>query len=366
MAELKKSDVLDYIRNSSSPQTKREIARAFKIKGGENRVALKQVLKSLEKDGAISKQAGGGYTVPDGLPSVGTVEVTDISVDGDIVAKIVDWDDDLLGQPPRIEIMPDKKHYPHMAEGKRALVRFERVSANAYEARIIKPLDTARGRVLGLVKYNKHGPILVPTDKKARNEYVIHRDDLNDAKEGDLAVGEVQPSKGLRLKKVRIVEVLGRQGDPKAISLISLHEAGLNEDWPAAVQKETKGMKVPDPKGREDLRNIPLVTIDGADARDFDDAVFAEKDGSIEGGGYHLLSPLQTLRTMCDMEALWMPKHRNAETPPTFPIALFRCYPRLYRTIYARSAPMSRVPAWPRTCGSIMRGTSKNTNSRVD
>ena len=289
MAELKKSDVLDYIRNSSSPQTKREIARAFKIKGGENRVALKQVLKSLEKDGAISKQAGGGYTVPDGLPSVGTVEVTDISVDGDIVAKIVDWDDDLLGQPPRIEIMPDKKHYPHMAEGKRALVRFERVSANAYEARIIKPLDTARGRVLGLVKYNKHGPILVPTDKKARNEYVIHRDDLNDAKEGDLAVGEVQPSKGLRLKKVRIVEVLGRQGDPKAISLISLHEAGLNEDWPAAVQKETKGMKVPDPKGREDLRNIPLVTIDGADARDFDDAVFAEKDGSIEGGGYHLI-----------------------------------------------------------------------------
>src|SRR5690554_3319810 len=109
MAELTQSDVLDYIRSSPSPQTKREIARAFKIKGGERRVALKQILKSLSKEGAISKQAGGAYSVPDGLPGVGTVEVIDISVDGDIVAKIVDWDEDLLGDPPRIEIMPDKK-----------------------------------------------------------------------------------------------------------------------------------------------------------------------------------------------------------------------------------------------------------------
>ncbi len=289
MADLDKSDILDYIRNSPTPQTKRDIARAFKVKGGENRVALKQILKSLKKDGAITKQAGGAFTAPQGLPAVGTVEVTDISVDGDIVAKIVDWDDALLGEAQRIEIMPDKKHYPHMAEGKRALVRFERVSDDVYEARIIKPLDTERGRVIGVVKYNKHGPLLVPTDKKARNDYAIHPSDLNGANEGDLALAEVQPSKGLRLKKVRIIEVLGKQGDPKAISLISLHEAGLNEDWPAAVTKETKGMKVPDTKGREDLRNVPLMTIDGADARDFDDAVFAEKDDSVEGGGYHLI-----------------------------------------------------------------------------
>ena len=285
MGELNKSEILDYIRSAPTPQTKRDIAQAFKIKGGENRVALKQILKLLKNEGAIIKQPGGAFSAPDGLPGVTTIEVTDISVDGDIVAKAVDDNAIPDGEQPRIEVMPDKKHFPHMAVGKRALVRLNRISGNSYEAHIIKPLDTARGKVLGIVRYNKHGPLLVPTDKKARNEYAIHPDDLNGAKEGDLAVGEVQPSRGLRIKKARVVEILGKQGDPKAISLISLHEAGLDEEWPAAVTKETKGMSVPDTKGREDLRDIPLMTIDGADARDFDDAVFAEKAED----GYHLI-----------------------------------------------------------------------------
>ncbi len=289
MANLKQSDILDYIRNSSAPQTKREIARAFNIKGGENRVALKQILKALKNEGAVTKQPGGGYSIPEGLPGVTTVEVIDISVDGDIVAKPTDWNSKLQGDTPRIEIMPDKKHFPNMIEGSRALVRLERASETMYEAHIIKPLDNERGRVLGQIRYNKHGPVLVPTDKKSRDEYIVHPEDLNDAKEGDLAVGELQPSRGLKRKQVRIIDILGRQGDPKAISLISLHEAGLDEAWPDAVLKETDGMTVPDIKGREDLRAIPLVTIDGADARDFDDAVFAEKTDDIKGGGFHLV-----------------------------------------------------------------------------
>lgn len=83
-----------------------------------------------------------------------------------------------------------------------------------------------------------------------------------------------------------MISVLGRQGDPRAISLISLHEAGLREEFPDRVVAETDKMTVPDLKGREDLRNFPLVTIDGPDARDFDDAVFAEK---LEDGSYHLI-----------------------------------------------------------------------------
>ena len=81
------------------------------------------------------------------------------------------------------------------------------------------------------------------------------------------------------------METLGRRDDPKAISLISLAEAGLRERFPDKVIKETEGMDVPEVKGREDLRDIPLVTIDGIDARDFDDAVFAEKSDE----GFHLI-----------------------------------------------------------------------------
>ncbi len=90
-------------------------------------------------------------------------------------------------------------------------------------------------------------------------------------------MAEVQASHGRHNKKVRVVRVLGNRDDPKAISIISLSEAGLVETFPKDVLAAAEGLDVPDLKNREDLRDIPLVTIDGADARDFDDAVLLKK-----------------------------------------------------------------------------------------
>lgn len=282
--------VLDFIRSSPSPLTKREIARAFGIKGGENRVALKQILKKLEKDGTVTKQAGGVYVVPDGLPAVAVVEVIDIDVDGDVFAKPVDWDENTQGKPPRIEMKPEKKGHPAMGKGDRALASLTRVSGDVYEGKTIRKLDNEKGRVLGILRSTKNGYVLQPADKKAKYDFPIKPGDEGDANEGDLAVGEIQPARGLKHKYVRVVEILGREGDPKAISLISLHENGLREEFPASVIKATKGMKVPELDKRQDLRSTPLVTIDGADARDFDDAVFAESCDLPNGEeGYHLI-----------------------------------------------------------------------------
>lgn len=283
---LKQSDILKFIQSSSAPVTKREIARAFGIKGGENRVALKQILKILEKDSVVTKQAGGAYSVPEGLPSVSVVKVTSITTDGEIFAELTEWNDELQGKQPTIEIVPDKKMFSRLKDQSRALVRLSRQSDKFYEARLIKIIDDVKGTVMGMLRYHKHGPILAPADKKAKFEFDINPGDLNGAKEGDLIVGEILPSRGLKRKKVKVIDVIGKQGDPKAISLISLHEAGIKEEFPDEVIKQTEGMKVPDLKAREDLRGVPLVTIDGADARDFDDAVFAEK---LDDGGFHLI-----------------------------------------------------------------------------
>jgi len=288
---LDPSEILKFIRSSNKPVTKREVARAFGIKGGENRVALKQILKKLEKDSVISKQPGGIYSVPGGLPPVGVVQVVEITADGDVFARLGEWDDALQGDQPRIEVVPDKKTFPKLKENSRALVRLSRQSdgkGDWYEARIIKSIDDEhdKGSVMGMLKYNKHGPYLAPADKKAKFEFDINPGDLNGAKEGDLIVGEMVPARGLKRKKVKVTEVLGKQGDPKAISLISLHEAGIVEAFPAAAIKDADGLKVPELKKREDLRDVPLVTIDGADARDFDDAVYAEKQSD---GGFHLI-----------------------------------------------------------------------------
>jgi len=289
---LDQKEILKFIQASKKPVTKREVARAFGIKGGENRVALKQILKKLEKDSVISKQAGGVYVVPEGLPSVSVVQVTAISMDGEVYAKLVDWNEEVQGAQPKIEIVPDKKAFARLKEDSRALVRLSRQSDGNenndwYEARIIKVIDDSMsGSVMGMLRYNNHGPYLAPADKKAKFEFDIHPGDLNGATEGDLIVGEVLPSRGLKRKRVKVIEILGKQGDPKTISLISLHEAGIIEEFPAAVLKDSQGLKVPELKRREDLRDVPLVTIDGADARDFDDAVYAEKQPD---GGFHLI-----------------------------------------------------------------------------
>ncbi|MCB9991964.1 MAG: ribonuclease R [Rhodospirillales bacterium] len=280
-----REDILNYLSESATPLTKRELGRAFGIKGDE-RIPFKKALRSLETDGLVVKQAGGGYAVPDALPAVTIIEVTDIDVDGDVLARPAEWDTELQGDLPRIEIKPDKKGHPSLSIGDRVLARLDREpEENSYTARVIRRLDTPKGRVMGVIRRQKKGFVLQPADKKARYDFEIAQADLGDAQEGDLAIGEIQPGRGMRTKKVRIVEVIGHRSDPKAISLISAHEMGLREEFPSAVIAATETMEVPDLKGREDLRDIPLVTIDGADARDFDDAVFAEETED----GFHLM-----------------------------------------------------------------------------
>lgn len=287
---MKLTDILDFIKKSSSPLTKREIANAFGIKGGENRVALKQILKKLEKDGMIVKQPGGTLSVPLGLPAVGIVEIIDIEIDGDVIARALDWNEDAQGSPPRIEMIPEKKGHPALGIGERALASFHRIGENHYEAKTIRKLDNEKGRVLGLVHSTRQGYVLQPTDKKAKYDFLIKPGDEGEARDGDLAIGEIQPARGAHQKTVRITDVLGRAGDPKSISLISMHEVGMHEKFPDSVIKSTKDMKVPPLEKREDLRGIPLVTIDGADARDFDDAVFSEPCTLADGQkGYHLI-----------------------------------------------------------------------------
>ncbi|MCB1562450.1 MAG: ribonuclease R [Alphaproteobacteria bacterium] len=292
MGSLSKQQILDFIRDAAKPVTKREIARAFGIKGGDGRVALKQILKQIESDGLVAKQPGGAYSVPEGLPAVGVLLISDIDIDGDVFARPLGWDDALQGEPPRIEIMPGKKGHPSFEIGDRVLARLMRGADGTYEARIIKVLPVsgragARGQVLGLVRVGERGMVLHPSDKKAKYDFEIAQSDSQGAKDGDLALGEILDSRGVRNKKVRIIEILGRRDDPGAISLISLHEAGLRKDFPDRVLAETKGLKVPPLEKREDLRVFPLVTIDGADARDFDDAVFAER--LEDGEGFHLI-----------------------------------------------------------------------------
>lgn len=280
-----KNAILRFLADSPTPLTKRQIVQAFDIKGDDRR-DIKDALRALVEEGSIVKLAGQEYAVPRGLPSVAVVEVYEIDIDGDVFAKPTEWNEEIQGPAPKIEIVPDsKKGHVALKERDRVLAALRRFSDKLYEGKVIKRLDDPRGQVLGQLVRHKAGYVLEPTDKRAKHSFDVPQAELNGASEGDLVVGEIQSARGLERKKVRITRIIGRRDDPKAISLIALYEAGLSEKFPQAVLDECEGMTVPDLKGREDLRQYPLVTIDGADARDFDDAVFAEKTDD----GYHLI-----------------------------------------------------------------------------
>lgn len=280
-----KNALLRFIADSPTPLTKRQIVQAFDIKGDVRR-DIKDLLRALLEEGQIVKLPGQEYAVPKGLPSVAIVEVYEIDIDGDVFARPVEWNQEIQGPAPKIEIVPDaKKGHVNLKEHDRVLAALRRFSDKLYEGKVIKRLDDPRGQVMGQLVRHKTGYVLEPTDKRAKHSFDVPQADLNGATEGDLVVGEIQTARGLQRKKVRITKIIGRRDDPKAISLIALYEAGLSEKFPQAVLDETEGMTVPDLKGREDLRSYPLVTIDGADARDFDDAVFAQKTDD----GYHLI-----------------------------------------------------------------------------
>ncbi len=124
---------------------------------------------------------------------------------------------------------------------------------------------------------------LIPSDKKDRTTYRVAAENLGGATPGDIVTADRAPEKGM--PGARVTKVVGRMTDPGMITKVSYLEQGLCAEFTKAALDETQGLTVPELGDREDLRHIPLVTIDGADARDFDDAVFAEETPD----GFHLI-----------------------------------------------------------------------------
>ncbi len=281
-------EVYKHIKESGTSLSKRELVRAFDIKG-DDRKLFKQYIRQLEQDGKIVKGPDKAYSVPGSLPSVTMVQITQIDKEGDVFAEPLEWDVALQGAKPRIELLSNAP----VKEGDRALVKLKKFTDTLYSAELIRRIDKERATVMGQVAKTAKGYIVRPTHKKAKYDFDVSEADMNGAKTGDLVIGEVMPSRGLKRRRIEITQVLGHRDDVNAISLIAIHEAGLHEKFLDKVIEETKGLKVPPIENkhgkREDLRHIPLVTIDGADARDFDDAVFAEKRPKSEGGGFHLI-----------------------------------------------------------------------------
>ena len=214
------------------------------------------------------------------LADTAIVVVTGTDTDGDAIARPANWDA-AAGPPPSIFMAPEPRGQPALAPGERVLARLTPRGLGRYEGRTIRRLTEAPSRVLGVYR----GGRIIPTDRRAKAEWLVPRGHDGGAAEGEIVLGEPLPHHGLGLKPARIIERLGAMGDARSISLIAIHTHDIPEAFPAAAAQEAEAAEAVPLGQRTDLRDVPLVTIDGEDARDFDDAVFAEPDA----GGFRLI-----------------------------------------------------------------------------
>jgi len=265
--------VRQFIRAAGGRVGKREVSREFGI-GPELRAPLRALLRDLAKEGAIAPAGHRRFSPPGRLPDQMVVRVTGTDRDGDAVARPVDWTGD--GPPPMVLMAPERRGNPALAPGERVLARLNPIGPGKYEGRTLKRLSDEPGRILGVFRAPNR---LVPTDRRAKGEWLIPPGETGGAEPGEIVAASPLPHAGLGLKPARIIERLGRMGDARAVSLICIHGHDIPQDFPEdALHDAARARAVPLGK-REDLRAVPLVTIDGEDARDFDDAVFAEPDG---------------------------------------------------------------------------------------
>lgn len=283
-----KQEVLAFIRESPTPPNRREIARAFAVRGAD-RTALRQLLKELQEEGLLERGHKRQLKAPGALPEVAVVEVIGPDADGELLARPAAWRHER--EPPVIYMAPERRGHPALAAGERALARLTRIEVDRYEGRTIRVLAGAPRRLLGFYRVADRGGRLQPTDRRVKTEFALSREDAAGAKPGELVLAEVKPHHPrLGLRDVRVVERLGRGEGIHALSLIAIHEHGLPTEFSSDELAEAAAAGPVSLGKRDDLRDLPLVTIDGADARDFDDAVWAEPGPDSRNlGGWHLV-----------------------------------------------------------------------------
>jgi ribonuclease R len=144
--------------------SKRDLARALHVKGSE-RVTLKRILKELESEGTIARDARRRYATAGDLPDVGVLEITGQDPDGDLLARPQRWEEN--EPPPRIIVVPgrDSDAGPALGIGERVLARLSRAE-DGYEARVIKRIGAAVHRVLGVYREHAGHGRIVPIDRK--------------------------------------------------------------------------------------------------------------------------------------------------------------------------------------------------------
>ncbi|WP_299494868.1 ribonuclease R [uncultured Shewanella sp.] len=272
--------ILDHLRAQTSPQNREQIGLALNIESEEQVEALRRRLRAMERDGELVFTRGKSYGLPERMDLLtGTVIG---HRDGFGFLKLEEGGDDLYINSR------DMLMYFH---GDKVLAQKAGVDRKGRrDARIVRLVQQREAALVGRFHLDGGMAFVIADDKRITQEILIAEEDRKGARQGDVVVVELTRRPGRYVKAAgQVTEVLGKQMAPGMEIEIALRNYDLPHTWSSVIEKKLR--RIPDEvteadkAGRIDLRHLPLVTIDGEDARDFDDAVYAETKKS---GGWRL------------------------------------------------------------------------------
>ncbi len=264
--------ILQLIEEGGRPIGRRQIAQAFALESDDQLEALRRRLRAMERDGQLLFNRRQQYCLVDSHDLIAGRILS--YADGFGFLKPDDAGDDLFISPREMN---------RVLHNDRALVRVSGVDRKGRrEGKIVEVLERNTQQVVGrFVK--EHGVQFVqPDNKKITQNILIPKGQGQGAKKGEMVVATITEQPTLRSQPIgKVTEVLGAHMAPGMEIDVAIRTYDLPNIWPDEVVEQIKPFKkvVAEnaKQGRVDLRDVPLVTIDGEDARDFDDAVFCSK-----------------------------------------------------------------------------------------
>ncbi len=264
--------ILQLIEQSGKPMRRQQIAQAFGLESADALEALRRRLRAMERDGQLGFNSRQKYCLGDGHNLIAGRVLG--HPDGFGFLKPDDGSDDLFLSPREMKPL---MHYDRVTARVSGIDRKGR-----REAAVVEIVERNTHQVVGRFFTEGKVAYVVPDNKKIVQEVLIAKEDTGGAKKGQIVVAEIVQQPSAHCQPLgRVTEVLGLHMAPGMEIEMAIRSYDLPNTWPDALLAEIKSLKAEVPEeakqGREDIRHLPLVTIDGEDARDFDDAVYAQK-----------------------------------------------------------------------------------------
>lgn len=279
--QISASDIRRVLGEASQPLSRRQLSEVFGLSKPQSDKHLKPVLVAMVQTGEVIRNRRGAY----GLAQEMNLIKGRVSAHPDGFGFVVPEQ-----EGPDLYLSP--KQMRQVFDGDQVMASIAHIDRRGrLEGAIVEVVERAHEQVVGRLMIESGVASVVPDNPKLTQEVIIPLADIGQATPGQIVVARlVQPPTLNRLAVGQIIATLGHADEPGIATDIAIHSYELPSEFPEEVIESARrfGGQIDQDIAakRVDLRNIPLVTIDGADARDFDDAVFAEP---LEKGGYRVL-----------------------------------------------------------------------------